>query len=51
MRRDFRKPLVMFNSKKLLRFKKAASDLQAFEDQIRFTTVYGETDKNLVPAE
>jgi len=32
MRREFRKPLVMFNSKKLLRFKKAASDLEDFEN-------------------
>ncbi|KRX04945.1 hypothetical protein PPERSA_06579 [Pseudocohnilembus persalinus] len=52
MRRDFRKPLVMFNSKKLLRFKRACSDLQDFQDQIRFTTVYGESfPEQLVPDE
>jgi 2-oxoglutarate dehydrogenase E1 component len=36
MRRNFRKPLIVFTSKKLLRFKPATSGLELFDEGQRF---------------
>jgi len=43
MRRDFRKPLIAFNSKKLLKYRPACSNLSEFGEGLRFMRVYGET--------
>jgi 2-oxoglutarate dehydrogenase E1 component len=40
LRRDFRKPLIVLSSKKLLRHKGASSDLSEFENQKRFSVCY-----------
>lgn len=42
MRRNFRKPLVVFNSKKLLRFKKAGSKTELIEEGTSFREVLDE---------
>lgn len=42
MRKDFRKPLIMFNSKKLLRFKQACSSINEFGENIIFQRLYDE---------
>ena len=42
MKRQFRKPLVVFNSKKLLRYKPATSELNEFALGLRFQRVIGE---------
>jgi 2-oxoglutarate dehydrogenase complex dehydrogenase (E1) component-like enzyme len=42
MRRTFRKPLVAFTSKKLLRFRPAASDLSEFGPGVIFNRIYAE---------
>jgi len=42
MRRDYRKPLIMFNSKRLLRFKNACSSIEEFGEEVIFNRVYGE---------
>lgn len=39
MIRDFRKPLVVFSPKKLLRFKGACSDISEFGKETEFRTV------------
>lgn len=39
MRREFRKPLIVMTSKKLLRFKQACSDLKAFDQGGRYLWV------------
>jgi len=36
LRRSFRKPLIVVAPKKLLRFKEACSDIDAFKDGVRF---------------
>lgn len=48
MKRDFRKPLVVFNNKKLLRYKHACSELNEFSLDTRFTRIYPETHKDSV---
>jgi 2-oxoglutarate dehydrogenase E1 component len=51
MRRDYRKPLVSFNSKKLLRFKKACSVIAELDNK-RFLTCLPETQsEKLVPVD
>lgn len=42
MKRQFRKPLVVFNSKKLLRYKPATSEMNEFALGLRFQRVIGE---------
>jgi len=39
MRRDYRKPLIVMCSKKLLRFKPATSNLEDFDEGKRFRWV------------
>lgn len=52
MKRQFRKPLVVFNSKKLLRYKPATSNLEEFALGLRFQRVIGEaTPESLVSGE
>lgn len=43
MRKSYRKPMIAFNSKKLLKFKPASSDLSEFNENSNFNTIYGET--------
>ena len=38
------KPLIMFNSKKLLRYKPATSKIEEFVEGSQFNKVYAETD-------
>jgi 2-oxoglutarate dehydrogenase E1 component len=45
MRRDFRKPLIMFTPKSLLRHKLCVSDLEAFTGQTTFHRVLWDTDR------
>lgn len=44
--RKFRKPLISFNSKRLLRFKGATSTLEEFGPGHIFNRVYGESHAN-----
>lgn len=47
--RFFRKPLVVFTPKFLLRYKYATSDLAEMGPDTQFQRVYGETNSNMVP--
>lgn len=50
LRRDYRKPLVVMSPKKLLRYKGACSNIEAFGEGLRFTRAYDEAHpENLVP--
>jgi 2-oxoglutarate dehydrogenase E1 component len=44
LRRDFRKPVILFNSKRLLRFKPAFSYLADIQEGTRFSPVIEETE-------
>lgn len=48
MKREFRKPLVLFNSKKLLRYKHATSNIDEFAQGLIFQKVIGEKSTQLV---
>ncbi len=49
IRRPFRKPLVVAVSKKLLKFRGAASNIEEFDVGLRFQRTIPETAKDLVP--
>lgn len=49
MRRNFRKPLVVIAPKKLLKFKPAASSIEAFGRGIRFSRTQSDKNPDLVP--
>lgn len=51
LRRPFRKPLVLMESKRLLKFKEANSDLEEFKEGLRFQTVITDKNKDLVSHE
>ena len=48
-RRPFRKPLIVVAPKKLLKFKNATSDIEAFDEGLRFKAVLPDTFADLVP--
>ncbi|WP_041795016.1 2-oxoglutarate dehydrogenase E1 component [Pararhodospirillum photometricum] len=48
VRRNFRKPLILFTPKSLLRHKRCVSDIEAFT-QAGFQRVIGEVDSTIVP--
>lgn len=50
MRREFRKPLINFVSKKLLKFRQGFSKIDEIAEGTKFQEIIGESDiKNLVP--
>jgi 2-oxoglutarate dehydrogenase complex dehydrogenase (E1) component-like enzyme len=46
MRRTYRKPLIVFSPKKLLRLKEACSDISAFDDGLKFDRVLPDMNPN-----
>ncbi|CAD8141641.1 unnamed protein product [Paramecium octaurelia] len=49
LRRDFRKPLILFNSKRLLKFSKATSDISLFLEGTRFHRLIPDTHEEIKP--
>jgi len=50
LRRDFRKPLILFNSKRLLKFGRAGSEIDRFLEGTRFHRLIEDTHENIKPA-
>jgi 2-oxoglutarate dehydrogenase complex dehydrogenase (E1) component-like enzyme len=48
VRRPFRKPLVVVSPKKLLKFKSAGSEIEAFAEGLRFQKVIEDQGSNMV---